>query len=194
MRFGLTRTAWLAIWLVSWTAAVEAASGDADGTYSVTITRIEVSTDGGSTYTTIFSGSQAVNIASVSAGATVAGLANGVSLEAGTYNVVRVTLGSTLLLKGYVNNGATTIFTNGGTDGAGFSTNTSAANTPGSTYAISTFTIPEASRTATITGLSIVLVKDANTTVTVKFDTAGVITQSGGTPSVGAPSVSITSS
>ncbi len=194
MQLRIAHPAWLAGWLLIWAAPAQAASGDADGTYTVTITRLEASTNGGTTYTTIFSGSQAVNIASVSAGATVAGLASGVSLEAGTYNTIRVTLDSSLLLRGYVNNGGTTIFTNGGTDGAGFSTNTNAANTPGSTYAISTFTIPEASRTATITGLSITLVKDANTTVTVKFDTSGVLTQTGGVPSVGAPSVSVTSS
>ena len=179
-------------WLSSAVLA-EAASGDADGTYTVTITKLETSKDSGVTYTTLFEGSQAVNIASVSAGSIAAGLVNGVNLDVGTYDRVRATIGATLLLKGYVNNGATTIYTNGGTDGNGFSTNGGAANTPGSDYGTSTFTIPAGSRTSTTSGLSIQIQPGIAPTVTVQFDTTGVMTQSGGIPSVGAPSVTITS-
>ena len=173
--------------------AAWAASGNADGTYTVTITKTEMSTNG-TTFVTLFEGSQAVNIASASAGATVAGLASGVKPPDGTYTTIRTTLGANLLLKGYVNNGGTTIFTNGGTDGAGFTTNSAAADAPGSTYAVSTFTIPVANRTATTTGVSIVMQGDAARTVTIKFDTSGVLTQSGGVPSVGAPTVTVTTS
>lgn len=165
-----------------------AASGNADGTYTVTITKVEVSQDSGTTYTTIFSGSQDINIASVNAGAVAAGLANGVTVDSGTYNRVRVTIGSTLQLKGYVNNGATTIFT----DGSTFSTNGAAADTPGGTYAVSTFTIPADSRVSVNT-TSINIQQGGSPTVAVAFDTSGVITQSGGTPSVGAPTVTISS-
>lgn len=182
----------LAGWLLGLASWAEAASGDADGTYTVTMTQIEVSKDGGATYTTLFSGSQAVNIASADAGATVAGLASGMDLDAGTYNTVRVTLGSSLLLKGYVNFGTTTIFTNNDADGFGDNSG-GGADTPGSGYAVSTFTIPQVNRTQTIAGLSLPVSRENPRTCIVKFNTAGVITQSGGTPSVGAPSVSITS-
>lgn len=196
MRVMTWASAWAAVGLAGWLLGAahwaEAASGDADGTYTVTITLIEVSTDGGATYTTLFSGSQAVNIASADAGATVAGLASGVDLAAGTYDTVRVILGESLLLKGYVNNGTTTIYTNNDADGFG-NNGGGGADTPGSDYAASTFTIPQASRTQTFTGLSLPVSKENPRTVVVSFNTAGVITQAGGIPSVGAPSVTISS-
>ena len=170
------------------TARVEAASGNADGTYTVTVTMVEVSKDSGTTYMTVFSGSQSINIASVSAGAVAAGLVSGVTMDVGTYDRIRVTIGSTLQLKGYVNNGATTIFT----DGSTFSTNGAAADAPGGTYAVSSFAIPAGSRTSTTT-VSIPVQPGGAPTVSVAFDTSGVLTQSGGTPSVGAPTVTITS-
>ena len=163
-----------------------AASGNADGTYTVTVTKIEASTDG-TTFVTLFEGSQAVNIASADAGATAAGLVSGVRPPDGTYTTIRTTIGANLLLKGYVNNGSTTIFT----DGTSFSTKSAAANTPGSTYAITTFTIPPANRTNTDTSVSIPVSGDAAHTVTIKFDTSGVITQFGGTPSVAPPIVTV---
>ena len=166
----------------------EAASGNADGTYTVTITKDEVSKDSGTTYATIFSGSQDINIASVNAGAVAAGLANGVTIDSGTYDRVRVTIGASLLVKGYVNNGATTIYT----DGSTFSTNTGAADTPGGTYAISTFTIPADSR-VNVNTTSIDIQPGKSPTVGVTFDTSGVITQTGGFPSIGAPTVTVSS-
>ncbi len=165
-----------------------AASGNADGTYTVTITKVEVSKDSGTTYTTIFSGSQDINIASVDAGAIAAGLANGVTVDAGTYTRVRVTIGSALKVKGYVNNGATTLYTNGVT----FGVNLAAANTPGGDYAVSTFTIP-ANSLVNVNTTSITVQPGTSPLVDVAFDTSGVITQSGGTPSVGAPTVTVTS-
>lgn len=187
------RRAWVAVlpviaWLALGAAQVEAASGNADGTYTVTVTMVEMSKDSGATYTTVFSGSQSINIASVSAGSVAAGLVSGVTMDAGTYDRVRVTLGSTLQLKGYVNNGGTTIYT----DGSTFSTNGAAADTPGGAYAISTFTIPANSRTD-INTVSIVVPPAGSPTVNVTFDTSGVITQSGGVPSVGSPTVTVTS-
>jgi len=182
---------------VCWTAGlrgVEAASGDADGTYTVTITKVETSQDGGTTYQTIFSGSQDINIASVSAGAVAAGLASGAALDVGTYNTVRVTIGDTLRAKGYVNNAGNTVFTNGGTDGSASSTNGGVLNTPGSAYAISTYTIPAANRTNTTSGLSMVVQVGKSPAVTVKFDTSGVLSVIGGGVVPGAPLVTITSS
>ena len=197
MRSAMRLVGFAVLAVACWTAgvsAVEAASGNADGTYTVTVTQVEVSKDGGTSYTTIFSGSQAINIASVDAGAVAASLASGAQLDVGVYTIVRVTIGSTLQLKGYVNNGATTIYTNGGSDTNGFSTNGAAANTPGSDYAVSSFTIPSANRTSSTTGLSMTVTVTAGPTVTVKFDTSSILTQAGGIPSVGAPVVTITSS
>ena len=173
---------------------VEAASGAADGTYTVTITKVEASQDSGTTYTTIFSGSQSINIASVSAGAVAAGLASGAALDVGTYDTVRVTLGATLLAKGYVNNAGDTVYTNGGTDGSASSTNGGVTDTTGSDYAISTYTIPVANRTNTTTGLSFVVQIGTSPTVTIKFDTSGVLSFSNGGVIPGAPIVTITGS
>ena len=171
-----------------------AASGDADGTYTVTITKIEASKDGGTTYATVFSGSQDINIASVSAGAVAAGLASGAVLDVGTYNTIRVTIGSTLRAKGYVNNSGNTVYTNGGTDTSASSTNGGVLNSPGSDYAISTYTIPAANRTNTTSDLSMVVQVGKSPTCTVKFDTSGVLSVIGGGVVPGAPSVTITTS
>ncbi len=190
------RGSWLAAgWagLLLWNAGPAwAASGNADGTYTVTVTKVETTKDGTS-FTTLFEGSQDINIAAANAGAVAASLASGVSLAPGTYTQVRVTIGGTLRLKGYVNNGATTIFTNGGADTAAFSTNSSAADTPGGTYAISSFAIPAANRTNTQSVTIIVPAGGSPPTARISFDTSGVITQSGGIPSVGAPSITMTS-
>ena len=172
----------------------EAVSGAADGTYTVTITKVEASKDSGTTYATIFSGSQDINIASVSAGAVAAGLASGAALDVGTYSIVRVTIGATLKAKGYVNNSGNTVYTNGGTDGSASSTNGGVLNTPGADYAISTYTIPAANRTNTTSGLSIVVQVGKSPTCTVKFDTSVVLSVVGGGVVPGAPVVTITGS
>ena len=179
----------LVVWTLSLTGAwwlAEAASGGADGTYTVTITKVEVSKDSGTTYTTVFSGSQVINIASANAGAVAAGLVSGTPMDAGTYDQVRVTLGSTLQLKGFRNTGSsTTDYTNG------TSFNTVAGNDAGSDYAVSTFTIPEASRIQTFTGYSIVVSPGGAPKVTITFNTSGVIIAG---PSINPPSVTVTSS
>ena len=175
--------------LVLGAVGVQAASTDADGTYTVTVTKVEVSKDGGTTYTTLFDGSQAINIAAVDAGAVAAGLASGAALEAGIYNTVRVTIGATLLAKGYVNSGGDTVYTNG----SGSATNSGATSTPGAGYAASTYTIPEANRIETTTGLSIPVEPGKGPTVTVKFDTSGVLSQISGAIIPGEPLVTISS-
>ena len=177
----------------------EAASGDADGTYTVTLTKVEISKNSGTAYTTIFEGSQAINIAAANAGAVAAGLVSGVTLEPGTYDTVRVTLDSTMQFKGYVNNdnGTDTLYTDGGTeDGAGASTsnNAGALNTPGAGYAASTYTIPAAFRTDTKTNLSLRVEAGTSTVVDIAFDTTGTASES--SPNViipGDPAVTITS-
>lgn len=194
-RFAWVLIGWGLLGLVVGVGGAEAASGDADGTYTVTVTKIEMSRDGGTTFATVFSGSTAINIASVTAGATAAGLVSGAALAPGTYTVVRTTIGSTLLIKGYLNISGSTWYTNGGSDSNGFTVNAGVTSTPGSSYAISTFTIPPANLTSSQTGLSMVVTSGgAAPTCRVAFDTSGVITNSGGTPTIGAPGVTITSS
>lgn len=174
--------------------AAEAASGDADGTYTVTVTKIEVSKDAGATYTTVFSGSQAINIAAANAGATAAGLVSGAALAPGTYTRVRTTIGDTLSLKGYINISGSTYYTDGGSDSGAFTANGGVTDTPGSDYAISTFTIPADFRTNTNTSVSIAVKDGGASTCSITFDTSGVITNSGGLPSVGGPTITVTSS
>ena len=165
---------------------VEAASSDADGTYTVTITKLEVSKDSGATFITVFSGSQAINIAAADAGAVAAGLVSGAAMETGTYDRVRVTLASDLLVKGFRNTGGgTTDYTNG------TSFNTVAGNDPGGDYAVSTLTVPEENRVQTFTGYSIVVQPGGSSQVTITFNTTGVIIAG---PSIKPPSVSVTAS
>jgi hypothetical protein len=185
----------LSAWFLALGLPCYAQSSNAEGTYTVTITKIEISTDG-SNFVTVFSGSSAVNIASASAGAAVAGLVSGASVPPGTYNTVRVTLAANLLLKGYRNISGDTWYTQGGTDTNGFTSvsGTDQASSQ-SNYTISTFTIPAGNRVNTLT-ITAFTVKEggAPNTVSVSFDTSGVITEVNSAPSVGAPTVSVSSS
>lgn len=184
--------AWSLGWLVCASQAAEAAGGSGGGqVYKVTITTIEISTDGGSTYTTLFSGSQEIDIAGVDAGAVAAGLVSGADLPDGTYNTVRATVARTIKVKGYRNIGGTTYYTNGQSDSNAFSTRSGTDNPPtDSTFAESTFDIGGPA-SETKTGLAIVMSQESSPIVTVKFNTAGVVTESGGLPSIGAPTVDI---
>lgn len=172
-----------------WCGSAAGGSTDADGVYTVTVTLVEASSDGGATYTTLFSGSQDINIAAVNAGAVAAGLVSGVEIPVGTYNRVRVTIGATLLGKGYVNSGGNTFYTSGGVNGT--SSIAGNDNTTASDYTTSTYTIPEANRVSTQT-VSIPIEKDKPTTIRVNFDTRGVFSLNGSTVVPGEPSVSVT--
>lgn len=188
-RIGVVAGAALLAWLCGAVAPADAASGDADGTYTITITRMELSKDGGTTYTTVFSGSEAVNIAAANAGAAVAGLASTSDLTPGNYDTCRTTLGSTLLAKGFVNDGADTRYTNG----TGTSTTTGQTNVTGADYAASSYTIPEANRTNTTTFSAPIPVSSTlSAKVIVTFDTSGVLSVTGGLVVPGAPGVTVT--
>ncbi len=170
----------------------QAATGDAAGIFTVTVTQVETSKDGGSTYTTLFSGSKSINIASADAGAVAGSLASGATLSAGTYDRMRVTIGSTLQIKGFVNNGATTFYTNNDADG--FDLNPNAANTPGADYTTSTLTIPAANRVDIQTVSIVVPAEGSAPTVRVNFDTTGVLSVSNNQPRLNAPVVTVTQS
>jgi hypothetical protein len=182
----------LCAWWLGVAAAAGAATGDGGGqVYKITITTIEMSSDSGSTYQTVFSGSQEIDIAAANAGAVAASLVSGVTLPAATYNRVRVTIGGTLNAKGYVNISGLTYYTDGGTDAGAFTAVAGNDNPPSSGFTESAFTIPVANRTS-IDAVSIVVTSTSSSTVQVAFNTAGTFVNSGGLPSVGAPTVTIT--
>jgi len=175
----------------SYAAVGDRPSGAAD-IYQVTVTKVEFSQDG-STYFTVFEGSQTIDIASVNAGAVAASLVSGASVPPGTYTRVRATHDPTMQLSGYINIGGNTQYTNGGADGAAFSVNAGAEDTPGGDAATSSFTIPVAFRTVTDT-VSFTITKNGTPpTIRLAFDTSGVITNVGGAASVGGPTVTMTS-
>jgi hypothetical protein len=179
--------AWLGL-----AAPASAATGSGGGqAYKVTVTTVETSSDGGSTYTTLFSGSQEIDIASATAGAVAAGICSGVKLSPATYNRIRVTIGSALKAKGYVNISGVTHYTDGGTDADAFSQAAGNNNPPSSGFTESTFTIPAGNRTS-IDTVSIVVTETNSPTVKVAFDTTGVFINGGGNPSVGPPVVTMT--
>ncbi|OGX39692.1 MAG: hypothetical protein A3C53_05580 [Omnitrophica WOR_2 bacterium RIFCSPHIGHO2_02_FULL_68_15] len=163
-----------------------AASGDPEA-YGVTITRIELSKDGGASYVTRFEGYADVNLAAPGVGAPIADLGKDTPLPKGTYNRLRVTLGPTLYLKGYVNHGGATLFTNGGADLVGYETNAAAANAPGATYAVSSVTIPNTART--FEQAIDIHVGSTMPALHLAFDLTGLITQTAGVPAVSAPAV-----
>lgn len=196
----MTRGAWwrliVSVWSLAflglaWCEPGFAASTDADGTYTVTVTLVEASNDGGANFITLFSGSQLINIAAVTAGASAAGLVSGVDFPVGTCDRVRVTISDTLLAKGYVNSGGSTFYTSGGVNGT---SNVAGNDNTGavSNYTASTYTIPEANR-VNVNTVSIPIVKGKGTTMQVKFDTSGVLSYNGLVVIPGAPLVTISS-
>lgn len=179
--------AWLGL-----AAPAGAATGSGGGqAYKVTVTTVETSSDGGSTYTMLFSGSQEMDIAAANAGAVAASLVSGVQLSPATYNRIRVTIGATMKAKGYVNISGVTHYTSGGTDAGAFSQAAGNDSPPSSGFVESTFTVPSGNRTSVDT-VSIVVTPTNAPTVKVAFNTAGVFINSGGNPSLGPPTVTIT--
>lgn len=167
-----------------------AASGDPDGVYGVIITKIELSKDDGKSYVTCFEGYSDVNLVAASAGRSIASLIFSAPLAQGNYNRVRIALGPKLYLQGYVNYGNKTIFTNGDNEGKGYDINAAAANTPGSTYSVSAFTIPEDQRSYEY--MINIPVGAKPPVLHAAFNLSGVITQTNGIPSVSAPLVTRT--
>jgi len=114
-----------------------------------------------------------------------------VTLKNGLYDCVRATVGGTLLFQGYVNNpgAVTTIYTDGDSDDDAF-TGTAGLDSPGGDYAVSTFAIDADQRTQVTCGLNIKIAGgESPPTVVVNIDANAVLTQSGGTPSLGSPNI-----
>ena len=90
--------------------------------YKVTLEKIEFKQTSGS-YTTFWSGSEAMDIASVDAGSSVASVATGLTIPDGSYTHLRIQVGNTFTIKG----STTDATTGGGTDpcrtATGYTTN-----------------------------------------------------------------------
>jgi len=142
--------------------------------YIVTLNGLQVSSDGGATWTTVNDQSLTFDIASVTAGATVGNYAS-TSLPAGAYNRVRPTLSATFTMRGYVNYAGNTYFTTaaGVSNVAGTETDTD--NMPG--YAnmdiiIPGYTAGQNLSTADVPAMnvSMTIVQGTSQQVTIKFD------------------------
>lgn len=70
--------------------------------YRVTVRRIEISKDGGTTWVTVGSGDLTFNIASANAGAVVGTYVSNATVDAGTYNKMRATISRTYTLRGSI--------------------------------------------------------------------------------------------
>lgn len=174
-------------------ACPNATTGNAD-VYNVTVRMIEFSTDG-TNFVTAFQGSTVIDIASVAAGSTAAGLVSGGAVPPGNYTNIRVTIGSTVGVRGFVNNGGTTVYTDGGTDAAAF-TGVGGNNSPGTDCATSTFTVPANTRVSTDAVSFTVNPADGppSSTVTISFDTSTVIATDGAGATLNEPVVTMTTS
>ena len=96
---------------------LQAATGTAD-TYTVTMKKVELCSDMNcSSATVVGTGSQAVDIASLSAGAAAGAFASTTGLTVGTsYNHLRVTLNRTFTISGTVTDSSDTCTTDGSTE------------------------------------------------------------------------------
>lgn len=143
--------------------------------YKVTLTKFELSSDGGANYITVFEGTSAVlDIASAADTSTSVGnFMSGLSVPDGTYNHYRVTPSATFTISGHDG----TSYTTAHTEGAGGSTPT----TDSTLEAECTVTIPggvAAEHDALPTPIT---VKDgvSDHRVRVKFDTSLAIEENG---------------
>ena len=100
--------------------------------YKVTLKKLELSTNGGSTWITIKEADQEMDIASVNAGQVAAGYISNVSIPVGTYNRMRVTISATFKMQGfaYYNTNNKTYFTTASGD----------SNVDGNVSSIASFT------------------------------------------------------
>lgn len=192
----LTTIAWLILCIVN------ISYGDGTGTpetYKVSLAKFELSSDGGSTYITIFEGtSDYMDIASVTAGQSAGNFLSGLSVLDGTYTHVRVTPSSVMKMKGSAVSGATTYYTTAGTTAVGAHTG-STATTTAANLAEGTMTLSAGTITATVNALSPnITVKNgvANHSVRVSFNVSDTLDMydNGGNEAFlpGVPSVTMT--
>lgn len=106
--------------------------------YKVRITKFELSSDNGTTWVTVFSGtSDWIDIASVTAGQKAGEFFSRLQVAPGTYNKVRVTVSATFRMKGSVAYSGNTYYTSA-----------SGATTTAANYAEQDITIPSGNPTS----------------------------------------------
>ncbi len=118
---------------ITFSFSVFAATGDAD-TYTVTMKKVELCTSSAcSSPTVVASGSQAVDIASLSAGSDAASFGSTTGLPMGTtFTHLRVTIDRTFTISGTVTDGANTCSTDGSTEANATTLHVGALNSTGS--------------------------------------------------------------
>ncbi|NCO74356.1 MAG: hypothetical protein COW11_06535 [Candidatus Omnitrophica bacterium CG12_big_fil_rev_8_21_14_0_65_43_15] len=116
--------------------------GNADGTYIVTISKIEISQDN-STWITLGEGAQQFNIASLTAGTDFSNYVSNTSITAGAYKYVRVTVSRAIQIKGSGTNSGHVYYTTAATVSVdGGSLGVASAADDNTNYAIATIVIP----------------------------------------------------
>ena len=175
----LITIAWLVLGIVSisYGGAGDLLDTGTPTIYKVAIAKFELSTDGGSTYTTIFeSTSDYIDIASVSGGQKAGNFTSGLSVPDGTYTHVRVTPSITFKMKGSAVDTNTYYTTTGTTDVGGNIGSTGL--TTADDLAEGTMIINDGTIIATTNALSPnITVKNgvANHTVRVSFDVSDTL-------------------
>lgn len=119
--YKLTAILFVFVFILSCSLAFAYISGTTQNSiskYEVTVTKVEFSKDGGSSWHTVFEGSETMDIASVDFDAKVKTFVSGFSLEEGTYTKCRLTVSGTFVINGSViySDGETIYYTMQGTD------------------------------------------------------------------------------
>ena len=147
--------------------------------YKLTMQKFEVSSDKGTTWTTLQQKNQEIDIASVNAGQVAAGYVSDAAMAVGVYNRIRVTISATFTMQGfaYYTSQNTTYFTtaSGISSIAGNVSNTSLMTN----YGQLSITIPgqtQLSSTFDLSSTPIVIAQGKTQKVTVSFDVTSTLT------------------
>lgn len=148
------------------------AGSEVDGTYTVTIKKMEISQDG-TTWVTLGESEQSFNIASKSAGASIGSYISNFSIPVGTYNYLKVTLSRTITIKGRSGNqGGNYYYTTtsaGQANGFYKAGSVAASSWPPNDYEDVSFQVPDnaqggAGETLAISGDDMIVTKDLSST------------------------------
>lgn len=152
--------------------------GNADGTYIVTISKIEISQNN-STWITLGEGAQVFNIASLTVGTDFSNYVSNTSITAGTYKYVRVTVSRTIQIKGSGTNSGNVYYTTAATVSlGGGSLGVASAANDNTNYATSTIVIPSSASSPDPD--EVLQVSGDNLIVTRTLDESFTVTSGGG--------------
>lgn len=167
------------------------AGKEVNGTYTITIKKIEISQDG-NTWVTLADTEQSMNIASGNMGATIGSYVSNVLVPEGTYTQLRTTLSRTITIKGQGADGGTTYYTttqNGkSADGLFYYATANSGD-----YEAATIRVPDDAQgvelldgdmrvTTDISGSPLVIAKGQNKSVSLSFNTKSMIGFQGTAP------------